>query len=91
MRMRCLWLCMLATVSLAQQSGNTDSTRVYVSQHQQAILQEFEEFLAIPNLASNDTRASRIRSRAAAGLFTARSPDTRSRPSPAADRPSANK
>ena len=55
MRMRCLWLCMLATVSLAQQPGNTDSTRAYVSQHQQAILQEFEEFLAIPNLASDTT------------------------------------
>ena len=55
MRMRCLWLCVVATVSLAQQPGNTDSTRAYVSQHQQAILQEFEEFLAIPNLASDTT------------------------------------
>src|SRR2546423_8954002 len=49
----CLWLLFVTTFALAQQPSNADSTRAYIAQHKQSILQEFEEFLAIPNVASD--------------------------------------
>jgi acetylornithine deacetylase/succinyl-diaminopimelate desuccinylase-like protein len=45
----------MALLSQAQSASTlNDSVSSYVSQHRQAILQEFEEFLAIPNLASDE-------------------------------------
>lgn len=44
-------------ICAAQQSGNSsalnDSTRAYIAQHRQEIMREFEDFLAIPNLATD--------------------------------------
>ena len=41
----------------AQQPGNSsalnDATRAYIAQHRQEIMREFEDFLAIPNLATD--------------------------------------
>jgi acetylornithine deacetylase/succinyl-diaminopimelate desuccinylase-like protein len=49
-------LMALASLSQAQQktADLNDSIRAYVAQHRSAILQEFEEFLALPNVASDE-------------------------------------
>src|SRR5437016_4583420 len=56
--MRGMWLLFLtvATTLSAQQkiSSLNDSIRTYIGQHRSAILQEFEEFLALPNIASDE-------------------------------------
>ncbi len=59
LRRRAGWSLMfitLASLGLAQQKSTdlNDSIRAYVAQHRSAILQEFEGFLSLPNLASDE-------------------------------------
>lgn len=48
---------MISSLSFAQQPPNSptlnNATRAYITQHRQEILREFEDFLAIPNLATD--------------------------------------
>lgn len=49
-------VCASCVLGYSQQNTGTglnDSVRAYISGHRQQIMHEFEEFLAIPNLASN--------------------------------------
>ena len=51
-----LMFMVMASLGLAQQktASLNDSIRTYIVQHRSAILQEFEEFLALPNIASDE-------------------------------------
>jgi acetylornithine deacetylase/succinyl-diaminopimelate desuccinylase-like protein len=49
-------VCAISLLGYAQDAGHAslnDSVKAYISQHRQEIMREFEEFLAIPNLASD--------------------------------------
>jgi len=59
----------LANAQQSNPSGNlNDAVRAYVSAHRQEILREFEDFLAIPNLASDTTNIQKNASALAAML-----------------------